>query len=552
MLTVEEKAKLAEIYEPILFHHRDEKFEPISPDRYMSGSAMWCNKPVSPVQFNWGDCSGSGNNDFPNNPLIPRGRLNVDAALAAENGDIFIGSQDADGFRTYQVSNEERQLFIQNLSWSDRTDDPDFLRNVENLASMNGRIEITPSYYVDVLDQESVGAIPRDAATPLPPGFENALRGIYPAGFWVLSYRFFFAFHEEQLTDCEIDSEIIRAKRADEPFAANLHGSYEGDWHAVTVLIPNPGAPLPEDAPTGLPPAPISPLDLADEDFPRPDFVGFSRRARGVLLNIGSGVVDSESFTLMAIVDPSAGEARFTGNHPHAFVSRGTHNMYASPGSNVSPKFDSSLPLPIEAIDTCILADNLDYLFKEVEEVREKVGNVVGKGKKAGIAIGKVAAGAAAGAAVGGPIGAAFGGWGGLLGAAIEGVLDPGPDSIPGQPSPPAGPNNVPDVGPAVNDGDEQPNFGTVIAPSTVAEDLRASLGDEVVAVKEWEGPPNERIIDRTDGVQPWWEPDGNHPQGYRGLWGARVVSDPFDRRSGTRIPAFEALFLNAVLTNQG
>lgn len=551
MLTAEEKAKLAEIYEPILFHHRDEKYEPISPDRYMAGSTMWCNKPVSDRRFDWGDCGGP-QGDFPHDPLIPQSRVGVNAADAAAEGDIFIGSEEADGFRTYQVSNEERQLFIQQLSWSVGGADQEFNQTSENFETMNGRIEITPSYYVDVMDQDSVGAVPRDATTPLPPGFENALRGIYRAGFWVLSYRFFFAYHEERLTDCEIDSEVIRAKRADTFFANHIHGSYEGDWHAVTLLIPNPGAPPPADAPTGLPPTPISPLDLADDEFPVPDFVGFSRRARGVLLNVGSSIVDSESFTLMALAQTSAGEGRFTGNHPHVFVARGTHNMYASPGSNDAPKFDSSLPLPVELIDTCILADNIDYLFKEVEEVREQVSNAVGKGKKAGIAIGKIAAGAAVGGAIGGPIGAAFGGWAGVMAAAVEGVLDPGPDSLPGQPSPPPGPNNVPDAGPTVNDDDDLPDFGTVAAPAAVAEALRASLGDEVVEVKAWDGPPAQRIIDRTDGVQPWWEPDGDHPQGYRGLWGARVELDPFDRRSGTRIPAFEALFLNAVLTDQG
>jgi hypothetical protein len=559
MLTNDEKAKLAEIYEPILFMHRDEKYEPISPARYMTGCAMWVNKPAGNDRSKWGDGEHDVDDDFPRDALIPQSKLGVDMMAAAADGDIFIGNEEEDGFRTYQVSNEERELFIQQLSWSQGGPDQQGNRSSENFQQMDGFKDAAPSYYVDVRDQDSISAVPREPATPLPPGFENALRALYRAGFWLLTYRFFYAYHEERLTDCEIDSEVIRAKRAGGFFAEHMHGSYEGDWHAIAVVIPNPGEPLPPNAPTGTPSAPISPLDLGDDEFPKPDFVGFSRRARGVLVDIGSSVLDSRSYSLMAIASTAAGDARFTGNHVQGFVARGTHNLYASPGNNTAPKFDKKLKLPGEIVDTCLLADNLDYVFKEVEEVKEKIGNVVHKGKKAGIALAKILGGAGVGAAAGafgGPIGAAigalFGAWGGVIAAAVEGVLDPPPDSIPGQPAPLPGPNEVPDVGPSTNGEDEQPDFGTVATPVGLVDDLVASLGEEVIEVKAWEGPVADRIIDRTDGVQPWWEPDGDHPQGYRGLWGARVERDPFDRRSGSRIPAFEALFVNAVLTDQG
>jgi hypothetical protein len=545
MLTHDEQVRLALIYEPLLFLHRDEKFEPISPDRYMTNSAMWCNQPVEGVRESWGDCGHSVDDDFPRDPLIAMGELSVNAIDLGQPGRTFIGEQGEDGFRPYQVSNEERQLFIQQLSWSIGGADQQFF-GAENFREAEPFSDEMPSYFVDVRDQDSVATIPRDPATPLPPGFENAFRSLYPTGFWLITFRFFFAFHEEQLTDCEIDSEVIRAKRADEFFSENLHGSYEGDWHALTLLVRNPGTPSqPGDSSTPLPPRPISPLDLEDGAFPRPEFVGYSRRARGVLVDIGSGVVDNRSYTFMEVASTAAGEAQFTGNHPQAFVARGTHNLYASPGTKTAPKFDSgNLPLPVELIDTCLLADNFDYVFKEVEEIREKVGNAIDKTKRTGIAVAKILGGAIFGGIVGA--------WAGAIAAALEGVLDPGPDSIPGQPDPAPGPNNVPDVGPSQNVDDDQPNFGTVAVPAALVEEVTATLGDEVVAVKAWDGPITERVIDRTDGVQPWWEPDGNHPAGYQGLWGARVERDPFDRRSGTRIPAFEANFLNAVLTDQG
>jgi hypothetical protein len=283
-----------------------------------------------------------------------------------------------------------------------------------------------------------------------------------------------------------------------------------------------------------------------------------------VLVNIGSGVLDSRNFSVMATASTMGGETRFTGNHVHAFVARGTHNLYALPGTNSAPQFDTTLPLPVEMIDTCILADNFDYVFKELEDLmdlKDKIVNAVHKAKKGAIGTGKILAGAAVGAAagaIGGPfgsaVGALFGAWGGAIAAAAEGILDPEPDwsGRPGQSDPKPGPKTVLDVGPSENVGDGLPDFGTVAAPAELVHELVAFFGVEASEVKSWSRPIIDPIIDRTDGIQPWWEPDGDHPQGYRGLWGARVERDPFDRRSGSRIPAFEALFVNAVLTNQG
>ncbi len=560
MLTSDEKTKLAEIYEPILFQHPEERYDPVSPAMYMTGSGMWCNKPISSNRSTWGDCEQTPSFDFPREALIPRGQLSVNLADLDNPNVSFIGRSE-ESFRTFQVSNEERELFIARLSWSEGG--PEVSGSISN--SSENFLEVAPfqtnqpTYYVDVRDQDSIAAIPRDEGTPLPPGFDMALRSLYPNGYWLITYHFFYAYHVERLTDCEIDSEVIRAKRADEFFANNLHGSYEGDWHAITVLVPNPGVPPPAGAPTGTPPMPISPLNLTDDAFPMPEYVGFSRRARGVLVNIGANVVDSRNYTFMALKSVVGGETRFSGTHVKAFVARGTHNMYSLPGNNTAPKFDDELPFPIELVNTCILADNFEYVFAKVEEIREKIGGAIDKGRKAGISIAKILAGAAAGGllgAAGGPIGgivgALFGAWGGAIAAAIEGLLDPGPDSIPGQPEPAPGPKNVGDVGPILDPDSEEPSFGTVVVPTTLLEALSTELGDEATVIRSWGENFASRVIDRTDGIQPWWQPDGDHPQGYQGLWGARVSRDPFNRRSGTRIPSFEAIFINALLKDLG
>ena len=64
--------------------------------------------------------------------------------------------------------------------------------------------------------------------------------------------------------------------------------------------------------------------------------------------------------------------------------------------------------------------------------------------------------------------------------------------------------------------------------------------------------PAQNHILNRDDPEQLWWQPDGMHPLGYQGKWGVISERDPFDRRSGTTIPAFEASFVNALLTRSG
>src|SRR5688572_1626683 len=100
MLTNDEKAKLAEVYEPILLMHRDEKYEPISPAGYMTGCAMWVNKPVGTERRHWGDGGHELDDEFPREPLIQQSKLGVDMMTAAADGDVFIGSEEEDGFRT--------------------------------------------------------------------------------------------------------------------------------------------------------------------------------------------------------------------------------------------------------------------------------------------------------------------------------------------------------------------------------------------------------------------------------------------------------------------
>jgi hypothetical protein len=67
--------------------------------------------------------------------------------------------------------------------------------------------------------------------------------------------------------------------------------------------------------------------------------------------------------------------------------------------------------------------------------------------------------------------------------------------------------------------------------------------------MRSWGENYAHRLIDRTDPVQPWWQPDGDHPlaiRGYRGhVWSAtRSTAVP-----AARILSFEVNFINAILT---
>ncbi|MBZ0303466.1 MAG: hypothetical protein K8J31_27245, partial [Anaerolineae bacterium] len=45
-LTAQDKAKIIQAYEPILYFHPDEKFVPVNPRTYIESSMLW---PIQPV-----------------------------------------------------------------------------------------------------------------------------------------------------------------------------------------------------------------------------------------------------------------------------------------------------------------------------------------------------------------------------------------------------------------------------------------------------------------------------------------------------------------------
>lgn len=92
-LSNQEKARLTEIYEPILFFHKDEKYRPVHAGDLMERSAMWCNKPIDEDKRSWGNCSHTTSDPFPRSPLIDKGNPSVDPD-DADPPKVFIGELD--------------------------------------------------------------------------------------------------------------------------------------------------------------------------------------------------------------------------------------------------------------------------------------------------------------------------------------------------------------------------------------------------------------------------------------------------------------------------
>lgn len=543
VLTNAEQTKLSKLYEPILYFHPEETHLPIHPEQFMIESAMWCNKPPRNDRKSWGNCEHKTNDPFPRSPLIPLGSLSVDPDDLDSNTQVYIGkpAPDDDSFRPYLVSNGERELFLQtrDLGWGQGGPDQPIIAEIAaehffSGAPFPGRDFL--HYMVDVRDQDSAPDIPIGADTPIPPGWQGALQSAYPNGYWLITYLYLFAYHEEELAHCEKASEHFRARRTGDPVSNLLNGSYAGDWQAFTVLVPNPGQPADSSpgSPTHLP-SPLSPLDIDEDDFPLPDSVGFSRRARGALVNVGSNVVESAEFSVMKVIDTDGGDLRRIGNHVKTFVAKGTHNYYAGPGEQNSPKFDDKLPIPINIIDQCLLADSLEAGAQKVEETQQKAENIA---RQVLVGVSKIGGGILLGA-LGGPAGAIVGAFLGAMAAVAEGLGGAGPDTLP----PFYGPDEVPDH------PSDSGTYGLVLVPPDLHDQLAEELAEEAKSVVTLATGQALRIVDRDRQI--WWQPDGTHPFGYEGRWGVMCERDPFNRRSGSVIPYFEANFINAYLTSR-
>ncbi|OUR89351.1 hypothetical protein A9Q81_22080 [Gammaproteobacteria bacterium 42_54_T18] len=504
-LTKEQKLSLIKAYEPILYFHPDEAWQPIHPQKYIETSALWVAQPGGDesrhLKQNWGN--GSADQAFPRKPIIPKNGISIDSREDVEGAsdpdndgvnEHYLGHQNDDGFIPYLLSDEDRMLFLDNAAWRDNdevTNNSDnkevSQENAEKKWIEDGLMENAGGWYhaevhqFDTL-QEILLAI-QEEGLDLIHILEKVLTESY-----IIWYYFLLPMHKENMRGCE---EII---------GAGSHGNYEGDWQAIGVIVPK--VPDIDDIST----------------FPDPDFVAYGSRARGFVEDF---IPFFRQYTDLR--DWSAYEVRRIGLHPKVFVSKDSHNFYANTGPHDVPELGISAT-------ACGIADDVDEIISDLgESIDDAVATAV--------TVAKIAGGCGVGAIFGGPVGCLVGAAAGAVAALLES------DSFgTGQiGDPPAG---VPvDVQGDFSANEE--DYGLILIP----QELEGNFADEEFAavVKPWSGSIEERMVDRE--TQPWWPPEEKF-LGYRGRWGIMAQDDSFDRRSGMEFPDFKTALLLEMAIN--
>jgi hypothetical protein len=338
----------------------------------------------------------------------------------------------------------------------------------------------------------------------------------------LVCYYLFFPGHEEPLEGCP-DSDL--AKR---------WASCAGAWGCVAVLLQGDGT-------------------AANY---KPKMIGVTTRNTGMVqflgqeLRVGMRVFD---WNLTTKVTHDRGPNREQGEHARVFVSRGAHGL----------KLDQSPPSALTAFSPTDYSGRSCGAYETVAAERAKQESHKEMSSELNtMVLAKIITGAVGGFVTGflGPAGAV----GGMIGGAIAGTSElflesGGPERLAHiqGPDPPA---------PAQFDHPPTANeIGVVIHPVGV-EPPGAPLDKRQVWPRfNKADPSDDRTLIMTDGVgrsyslwvaaqsvnqnaRPVWLPseEPNKPS-FKGRWGNRVVSDPFNRRAGMRFPEFWAMFLEAI-----
>lgn len=509
-LTPEQKRRLIETYEPILYFHKDERWTPVKPEAYVESSALYCTQPADKNsrhdKENWGACQRD--QTFPRKPLIPRDGISVSSAEDVEgasdpDGDgvneFYLGHQSADGFRPYAVSNDDRMVWFENAGWADNqevtndslnqeTDVDNALNRWRNEAKLS---DATDTYYAEVEDMERLQSLLDDINSADGIDLRDIVKTFTGGDSVVIWYYFLYPVHEENFGGCKDDP--------DQPG----HGNYQGDWNAVAVLLPDIRLTHFRDEGS-----------IGWEPFPEPEWIGYGQRTRGL-----ADIPFLEQQTL-AMANWAEGEVRRVGLHPKVYVGSGSHNNYSNPGDH-TPYQQDLLASACGAADdvTEALEDKIDELEDKVEHTKTVV-----------VTVAKIAAGAGIGALFG-PIGAAIGAGIGAIAAGIEAAVGAsGGDS--GGGSDPVDPDFTPDASAPEND------YGLVLIPQSIA----AGFPDQASAteVRPWKFSVNDKLVIREEQI--WWPPE-KETRGYSGRWGAMCQVDPRDKRSGMPFPDFRRKF---------
>lgn len=484
-------------YEPIFYHHPDERWVPVHPVAYLAAAKLWLARSradaARKAPRNWGRCRMPAPVDPPGPlgppdigptvfqqglPLIERGRISVDAAderadyFDSDAGPRYLGHDEEGGVRDndccdrrypYTESTGQCENFLDVGGWVDTAElgpgSPDAAQythpGVERAFDLWSEDERAPSldaHYVEILDGKDV----------LSPTVMDTLR----ARFDVDELRLFLYYGLYPIHEAE----GLGGDRAD----------YEGDWVCLAVLA----SPASEDASTAPPPVAVG-YGSRDRLGPQPD--RFRIRFR------------------------DAFELRLHEGHPKAYVAAGRHHLHSQPGGDPGATEEAVS----EALEDA--AERAEDALADLESTKDSV-----------VILLKIAAGAL----IGGLIGAAVG--------AIAGAIEAASSSPPEI-----------DLSGGPGDGERRPGggdavpasaFGTILAPAAIGAGLPEAA--DATEVRAWRGALDARVVDRD--TQPWWRESACLPTpgdalrpAYEGRWGVMCTEDRLDRRSGMPFPDF-------------
>lgn len=566
-LTTPEKLKLMQMYEPVLFLHRNENFAPISPRAYIESSSLWSYQETDfPFADNnsqkktWGKPLLS--EDFPRTANVTASETSVEPSDLNDENRVYLGFQDEDGKFIYL----EPPHFLDHQGWSDPDDDlhpspivvPEpgevteqtlnRVCNINRIDAVWGLPEIPediPPPFVKPNEevQESVfrySAEVHDSdslltALSLQEDGEKAkllkalLPLLAPGNVWFIFYHLFYPAHEQDLRICEFIALIQKLGielSGGEPFKFPLEfntkgllaslgeqvryletADYAGDYQSICLIVENPGI--------GSTSIPVSPLDLEEDEFPAPKLVALGRRIRGAIEVQSGGALPNPTgvdVQLMPIVD----NPETIGNtHVKVYVAKGTHNNYDSPGQKPSPINDSPVTPACEFYDVD-------------EDTPPPVDDKYHKRRTIAITIAKLLAGGVAG----------------LFAALWEMARDSDPD-------PAADPEEIFD--PEVPDEPpEEGEFRFIIAPESQLEALGEQFSGELIELRPWGGDstsddPLDPMTNLVQAEQIWWPPEISNP-GASWRFGVNCLDDPFNWRSGMKIPDFKVPLVKGLI----
>jgi hypothetical protein len=528
--TQEQKRRLMMAYEPVVLLEERERFVPVAPAAYIERSALWSNAdPAAHKKELWGQPQGVGGalppSLFPREPQIRPGKTTLDPSQAGIDDQQYLGDVAVNG-----------NFFLENWGWDEPGEDfpvlasdvPDPGRVFEQTFNRVSHIhQLIAAWGL----KENEATVP-DHLQPLRP-FKyryaaevhdiNSLRlALGEAGHsdsrmmllhdiisalggnpWFIWYYFFYPGHAEAITEAEFRALALRLGLEIEPFtiptpfnSSALGGldtkNYAGDFNSVCVIVPGMGTPsLPELPPT-------------DEALPLPQFVGFGKRVRGVVVG--------DKFGADQIMSVTADYER-EGHHVRVYVAHGTHNNYPTGGQKPPPVNDSVYPPANEF-------DGVD------EDTPLPVDDKIKRRRAAAICLGKILGG-----------GLLAGGTACLIEALRDHdpfVVDPGPGgNIPIE---------VPDVPPESN------VEAIVISPLNILEN------EGLPNVRFWregeDNPEADTVKDNdvVDDSQIWWPPGTGAPGGYRGTFGPDCADNPFGTRDGLPFPDFKGSLIEGLV----